>query len=32
MDFDQEQQFVSEIKRYVSENLPLSSQTGVQFH
>ena len=24
MDFDQEQQFVSEIKRYVSENLPLS--------
>ena len=24
MDFEQEQQFVSELKRYVTENLPLS--------
>lgn len=27
MDFEQEQQFVSEVKRYVSENLPLSKMS-----
>lgn len=27
MDFEQEQQLVAEIKRYVSENLPLSKMS-----
>ena len=26
MDFEQEQQFVAEMKRYVTENLPLSKR------
>ena len=27
MEFEQEQQFVSEIKRFISENLPLSTMS-----